>query len=173
MSSATATCCYSASTSDRHRDLVIATVEEFDQAQAMPERVRQPCDFAPDFNPNLLLDLGTSADCSGQRAIDVVHDDVQVEGCPVPFVAAAATGCGRSSSSLFEQPYGRRPSRQLRSLFTKAPPDCQAERLRVERDCLFKIGDVNIHQHRHGGTGLPSVRSGKPSETESSVASAG
>src|SRR5690606_29258491 len=65
------------------RDLVIAAVKELDEAKAVADRIRHQCELAPLVRADRLLDRGAGTHASLDGGVDVVDDEVEMQGCPV------------------------------------------------------------------------------------------
>src|SRR5277367_3208546 len=87
-------------------DLVVAATKEFDQAEAVAERVGQYGDFAPGVDAGFGLERRAGAD---ERGLELVNDDVDMHGGPMASVAPRIIPGADRALRLFQQYYRAEP----------------------------------------------------------------
>src|SRR4051812_11718564 len=68
-------------------DAVVAAARELDKVEAVPERVRHEGDAAVLAGRDLPVEGAAEPDQPGHHAVDIRHDEIEVNRRPVPVVA--------------------------------------------------------------------------------------
>ena len=92
-------------------------------------------------------------DCAGDGRIDVLHDEIQVHGRPVPrIVAPLRMGLTqrRRAGRFTEQVDGAGPAQQFSPIGFQPAARLQAEPGGVEADGLVDVADVDADADIHG-----------------------
>src|SRR5215470_17355632 len=76
-------------------DLVIATADQLQQAEAMAERIGEDGKEAPGVLLNSTFQNRASRHCTRHRDLDVLDDDIDVHRSPVTLVVAGGRRAGR------------------------------------------------------------------------------
>jgi hypothetical protein len=111
------------------------------------ERVGEVRDPPPDLIQGLAFARRARGDCALHRRVEVVDDEIEVNGRPVAGVAPRrGRGERRAPGLLLEQEHARRRTDELHGSRAEASTRPEPERARVELDALLEIGNVEVHE---------------------------
>jgi hypothetical protein len=133
------------------RNLVIASPEELDETEPVPEGIGHKGELTPLVGRDRLLQPCSGRYSSLDRRFDFRNDKIKMDRCPVALVTSILRGGfrGRCTGGLDEQVDWSGASKHLYSEGTEATADLQSERRAVKADCLVEIINIEIYQEVH------------------------
>ncbi len=111
---------------------------------------------APGMRLRRIIDRRARSDRFRDDRIDIIDNEVEMHGRPVPRVAPrlAGRGAGDRPRFLHQQVERRRAADQLDAAIAEPPPDLQIEQRRVERSRTREIVDVDVDENAWSAHGL-------------------
>src|SRR4051812_7647745 len=121
-------------------DLVVPAAEELHEAETVAEGIRHQRELAPRIGRHGFLKLSPGGERRFHCAVDVLDDEVEMHGRPVPLVSAQAVGW------FYEEVYRGGRAEHLHAGRTEAATAPQAEGRGVKAHRLVQVIDIEVDE---------------------------